>query len=132
MHSEIERHVRLIDPYEKESAKFTPVAHQRMHRMSRRFLQGVLEVHEEAVEARAALKKKHEADAETIRQLRKALQDLEAANNKLAATRSPEAYDAMLKAGQSDDLIELDRVRLNARNLLRETDPARQLATASP
>jgi len=50
--------------------------------------------------------------------LRKALFDLEDANNVLASGRSQEAYDAMIASGQQDALLALDEARRNARALL--------------
>lgn len=52
------------------------------------------------------------------RRLREALLSLERACENVAATRSQEAYDAMINGGQSQALIALDRARLDARAAL--------------
>ena len=56
--------------------------------------------------------------SDEIAQLRQALRELEDANEAVCAGRSKAAYDAMLAAGQGDDLLRLDRARAAARALL--------------
>jgi hypothetical protein len=60
--------------------------------------------------------------APNVAVLAKALRDLELANDNLCGARPQKVYDAMIAAGMSDRMTELDEARRNARAALATTE----------